>query len=110
MIAVFKDCDRYDTFDYHWLADWSAFLQRTATESRALLDQAGIAAHAITSSRTPDDVMIFYRARQAVNGLPAQLPGPHDRRQVVDERHGDPADRLPTRPKRPSWRRPEQTR
>ena len=28
-IAVFKDCDRYDTIDYHWLVDWSGFLQRT---------------------------------------------------------------------------------
>ena len=38
LVAVFKDCDRYDTIDYHWLVDWTGFLQRTRHDSWRLLE------------------------------------------------------------------------
>ena len=60
-IAVFKDCDRYDTIDYHWLVDWSGFLQRTRHDSWHLIETAGIPQDAVTIQRSQDDVMIFYR-------------------------------------------------
>jgi extracellular factor (EF) 3-hydroxypalmitic acid methyl ester biosynthesis protein len=97
-IAVFKDCDRYDTIDYHWLVDWSGFLQRTRQDSWRLIESAGIPRDAVTIQRSQDDVMIFYRIlrRAAVaHGAPAQ--GPHDRR----DRKTEPAPRRPNeRPKR----------
>jgi SAM-dependent methyltransferase len=60
LIAPFKDCDRYETLDYHWLVDWSAFLQRTRKESRALLAQAGIPNDAVSAERDDSGVIIFY--------------------------------------------------
>jgi hypothetical protein len=82
LIAVFKDCDQYDTEDYHWLVDWTGFLQRTAEESRRLLDKAGIPSDAVNIQRTIDRVMIFYRATQTADTTaPSSLQGPHDRRQ-----------------------------
>ncbi len=77
LIAVFKDCDQYDTEDYHWLVDWTGFLQRTAEESRRLLDKAGIPSDAVNVQRTSDRVMIFYRATQTADTtapLPCKVP------------------------------------
>ncbi len=86
LIAVFKDCDYYDTPDYHWLVDWSGFLQRTATHSRDLLSKAGIPDEAVTMQRTSDHVMIFYCVLKSVDTTtpPPLLQGPHDRRQEID--------------------------
>jgi SAM-dependent methyltransferase len=60
LIAPFKDRERYETLDYHWLVDWSAFLQRTRKESRELLAQAGIPGDAVSSERDDSGVIIFY--------------------------------------------------
>ncbi len=93
-IAVFKDCDRYDTIDYHWLVDWSGFLQRTRHDSWHLIETAGIPQDAVTIQRSQDDVMIFYRIlRRATvaHGAPAQ--GPHNRRDQKTE----PAPHRPSR-------------
>lgn len=67
LIAVFKDSDRYTTQDYHWLVNWSGFLQRNTTASRVLFQRAGIPDDAIAISRTSDGVMIFYRVLQTVD-------------------------------------------
>lgn len=60
LIAVFKDGERYETADYHWMADWDAFLQRTASHSRKLFAAAGIPDLNIEISRDRSGVMIFY--------------------------------------------------
>ncbi|MDA8086343.1 MAG: PilZ domain-containing protein [Nitrospiraceae bacterium] len=60
LIASFKDCKRYETYDYHWLVDWSAFYQRTEAESRKLIDQAGIPENCVQTERDLSGVIIFY--------------------------------------------------
>ncbi len=85
LIGVFKDSDQYETEDYHWLVDWSGFLQRTAEESRALFDRAGIASQAVTVHHTCDNVMLFYRVLNTADTTEAvRLHGPHDRRHECD--------------------------
>lgn len=37
LIAPFKDMKNYGIFDYHWLVDWSYFLQRTIDEVKDIL-------------------------------------------------------------------------
>jgi SAM-dependent methyltransferase len=64
LVAVFKDCDRYDTSDYHWLVDWTGFLQRTRHDTWRLLETAGIPRDAVNIQRSQDDVMIFYRVQR----------------------------------------------
>ncbi len=107
-IAVFKDSDRYDTTDYHWLVDWSGFLQRTRQESWRLIQAAGIPHNAVTVQRSQDDVMIFYRILRCAAPPPTPcVPAPHDRRNQTIE----PGPRLPagghrrTRRETPSERR-----
>ncbi|MDA8325119.1 MAG: PilZ domain-containing protein [Nitrospiraceae bacterium] len=60
LVAGFKDCGRYETQDYHWLVDWSAFYQRTEEESKKLIDQAGIPEDCVTVDRDRSGVIIFY--------------------------------------------------
>ncbi len=109
-IAVFKDSDQYSTHDYHWLVDWSGFLQRDAQASRKLFNEAEIPNDAITISRTPENVMIFYRLLQTADITPnTALQGPHDRRQEVGKPAAQPRQHT-NRPMRPSWHKPEQTR
>ena len=59
-IAVFKDSNRYEIFDYHWLVDWNAFYQRTASESKALILRAGIPEENISVERDRTGVILFY--------------------------------------------------
>ncbi|MHB0955177.1 MAG: SAM-dependent methyltransferase [Pirellulaceae bacterium] len=111
LVAVFKDCDRYDTTDYHWLVDWSGFLQRTRHESWRLLETAGIPREAVNIQRSQDDVMIFYRIQRPVEVAPAgSLHGPHDRlAQMIEPPPRAPSE-SPRRSKRdtPSERRRSQ--
>jgi extracellular factor (EF) 3-hydroxypalmitic acid methyl ester biosynthesis protein len=93
LVAVFKDCDRYDTTDYHWLVNWSGFLQRTRHDSWRLVETAGIPQDAVNIQRSQDDVMIFYRIQRPVEVTRSgQMQGPHDRRDQVIE----PAPRVPS--------------
>lgn len=86
LIAVFKDSDRYDTIDYHWLVDWTGFRQRTYHESWQVLEAAGLPRDAVTVQRSHDDVMVFYRIlRRAEAPHRAVPPAPHDRRDQVIE-------------------------
>lgn len=75
LVAVFKDCERYDTIDYHWLVKWNGFLQRTRHESWAVLEKAGITSDSVTIQRSQDDVMIFYRVlRMSEKGTRTAAP------------------------------------
>ena len=64
--AVFKDSERYETFDYHWLADWDAFKQRTADESREVIARAGIPEGAVRTERDRTGVIVFYTITRAL--------------------------------------------
>lgn len=78
-VAVFKDCERYETQDYHWLVDWSGFYQRTAQQSRRLIWEAGIADEQVTVERSRCGVMVFYQiVRHAT--LKFTVPTPHRRK------------------------------
>jgi len=59
-IAVFKDSDRYEPFEYHWVVDWDAFYQRKASESRSLIRRAGILEENISVERDRTGVILFY--------------------------------------------------
>lgn len=60
LIVPFKDCQRYQTGDYHWLVNWSHFYQRTEPEIDALFQKAGIGQHAISKQRDRTGTIIFY--------------------------------------------------
>ena len=62
LIAAFKDADRYRSQEYHWIADWDGFLQRTEKDFVRILGEAGIPAQAMTMTRDRTGVIIFYRA------------------------------------------------
>ncbi|MHB8971642.1 MAG: class I SAM-dependent methyltransferase [Pirellulaceae bacterium] len=99
LVAVFKDSDRYDTSDYHWLVDWTGFLQRTRHDSWRLLEAAGIPQDAVNIQRSQDDVMIFYRVQRPADVTRAPyVPSPHNRRDQVIE----PAPRVPAQDSRRS--------
>jgi extracellular factor (EF) 3-hydroxypalmitic acid methyl ester biosynthesis protein len=78
-VAVFKDCERYDTQDYHWLVDWSGFYQRTAEESRRLVEEAGVSSEQVSVERSRCGVMVFYRILRSATSLP-KIPAPHRRK------------------------------
>jgi SAM-dependent methyltransferase len=60
LIAAFKDATRYRHQDFHWLVDWTGFLQRTEKEFLAILDNAGIPAPAIREERDDTGIILFY--------------------------------------------------
>ena len=60
LILAFKDADRYETFDYHWLADWDYFKQRSLYDSRILVDRAGIPAEHVDVRAIDSGVIVFY--------------------------------------------------
>jgi SAM-dependent methyltransferase len=107
LIAVFKDCDRYDTTDYHWLVNWTGFLQRTRQDSWRLIEAAGIPRDAVTIQRSQDDVMIFYRVLRRTAVAEHASPNlPRDRRDQVIEPIAHPSGRAGrSRRETPSERR-----
>jgi extracellular factor (EF) 3-hydroxypalmitic acid methyl ester biosynthesis protein len=60
LIAAFKDADRYRAQEYHWIADWDGFLQRTVKDFERILGEAGIPADKITMTRDRTGVIVFY--------------------------------------------------
>jgi SAM-dependent methyltransferase len=60
LIAAFKDADRYRAQEYHWIADWDGFLQRTENDFERILSEAGIPAQAMTMTRDRTGVIVFY--------------------------------------------------
>ena len=62
LIASFKDSRRYRTFDYHWLVNWDAFLQRTEEDMWTLFGKADIPVEKITTARDGSGVILFFKA------------------------------------------------
>jgi len=62
LIAAFKDADRYRSQEYHWIADWDGFRQRTEKDFERLLGEAGIPAQAMTMTRDRSGMIVFYSA------------------------------------------------
>jgi len=60
LIAAFKDAEKYRHQDFHWLIDWTGFLQRTEKEFLSILDTAGIPLSAIREERDDTGIIIFY--------------------------------------------------
>jgi cyclopropane fatty-acyl-phospholipid synthase-like methyltransferase len=60
LVAAFKDAARYRHLDFHWLVDWTGFLQRTEKEFLAILDNAGIPDTVIREERDDTGIIIFY--------------------------------------------------
>ncbi len=60
LIAAFKDAEKYRPQDFHWLIDWTGFLQRTEKEFLSILDMAGIPRSAIREERDDTGIIIFY--------------------------------------------------
>ncbi len=65
LVASFKDEVRYETFDYHWLVEWSDFHQRTEAECLSILGEAGIPPRQLTVLRDETGVIIFFLATRA---------------------------------------------
>lgn len=64
LIAAFKDSRRYKTQEYHWLVDWSSFLQRTEDEQRSLVARAGIPMAMVSTLREASGVVLFFVAKR----------------------------------------------
>lgn len=62
LLAAFKDADKYSSQEYHWIADWDGFLQRTPGDFDRILAQAGIPEKALSVMREESGVIIFYIA------------------------------------------------
>lgn len=60
LITSFKDADRYRHQEYHWLFDWTGFLQRTEEEFWKIFSDAGIPFSSVTESREESGVIVFY--------------------------------------------------
>lgn len=60
LIVPLKDSFRYKTQDYHWLADWDSFLQRTAEEGRGLLEKTDIPSSRIQTVRERSGIIVFH--------------------------------------------------
>jgi len=60
LVAPFKDAARYRSQDFHWLVNWDGFRQRTETEFRCILADAGIPVSAVREERDETGLIIFY--------------------------------------------------
>ena len=60
LVAPFKDAARYSSQDFHWLVNWDGFRQRTETEFRFILEDAGIPMSAVREERDETGIIIFY--------------------------------------------------
>ncbi len=60
LIAAFKDAEKYRHQDFHWIVDWTGFLQRTEKEFLSILNTAGIPKSAIRKERDETGIIIFY--------------------------------------------------
>lgn len=64
LILPFKDCNRYETFDYHWLVKWDYFLQRDENEFWDILMKAGVPTADVSVERDDTGVILFYTVRR----------------------------------------------
>jgi hypothetical protein len=68
LIATFKDTERYETFDYHWLVRWHFFHQRTLDECWAVLDLAEIPRDQVRLERDATGVILFFLVTKPAGG------------------------------------------
>jgi extracellular factor (EF) 3-hydroxypalmitic acid methyl ester biosynthesis protein len=62
LIASFKDRHRYRTQEYHWIVDWSGFLQRTEDDMWDLIDKAEIPRYLVETRSEKTEVIKFFIA------------------------------------------------
>jgi extracellular factor (EF) 3-hydroxypalmitic acid methyl ester biosynthesis protein len=60
LVAPFKDATKYRPQDFHWLVNWDGFRQRTETQFRAIIADAGIPITAVREERDATGLIIFY--------------------------------------------------
>ncbi len=60
IITSFKDCNKYKTQPYHWIAKWDAFYQRTERDCMRLFEEAGIPERELTTTRERTGVIMFF--------------------------------------------------
>ena len=64
LITSFKDAARYRHQEYHWVADWDGFLQRSEEDFQYIFLRAGIPDSAIIERREESGVIVFYLVRK----------------------------------------------
>jgi hypothetical protein len=69
LYVAFKDADRYDKTEYHWLVDWY-FFQRSEADCRDLCRQAGFDEDALEMTRDETGVIMNFIGRI---GQPAEI-------------------------------------
>jgi len=60
LITSFKDAARYRHQEYHWIADWDGFLQRTEENFKSIFQDAQIPDSAISEVREESGIIVFY--------------------------------------------------
>ncbi len=60
LIASFKDASRYRHQEYHWIADWDGFLQRSEDDFRSILAAAGFPNSSIKEAWEDSGIIVFY--------------------------------------------------
>jgi len=64
LITSFKDAARYRHQEYHWVADWDGFLQRSEADFQNIFLRADIPDSAIVERREESGVIVFYLVRK----------------------------------------------
>ncbi len=64
LITSFKDASRYRHQEYHWVADWDGFLQRSEEDFQYIFLRAGIPDSAIVERREESGIIVFYLVRK----------------------------------------------
>jgi predicted SAM-dependent methyltransferase len=59
LIAPFKDSNKYRTQEYHWIVDWTGFMQRTPEEITTIIEAAGIPREKYRTVRDKSGVILF---------------------------------------------------
>ena len=60
LITSFKDAAKYRHQEYHWIADWDGFLQRTEEDFHEIFMDAAIPGSLIAETREESGVIVFY--------------------------------------------------
>lgn len=64
LITSFKDSAKYRHQEYHWIADWDGFLQRTEEDFHEIFSEARIPSSSISESRDESGVIVFYLVKK----------------------------------------------
>jgi hypothetical protein len=87
LYIAFKDCEQYETTDYHWLVDWH-FLPREESDCRRLFEQAGFDLDHVEMKRDGTRIIMNYagvsrRRHVRVDEAQSQIERPGQRASVV---------------------------